>query len=167
MNRIFKISGNFKQGGEWAKPNPAFSGKIVLDEEKDQFRGYCEELYCSSDQPEPVRFRILAGLFSEGRSGIAFYKLSSDYTMFSPLIYVVPDLDDPERASAWYAFDPFSGGFSPIEPARAAVEEETYSKDEEMRILNRYDELRVGETALNHDLLLQINRLGDMLEHAE
>ena len=99
--------------------------------------------------------------------GIAFYKLSSDYSETDPFIYVIPDLGDPENASAWYAFDVFSGGFSPIEPARAAVEEETYSKDEETRILNRYNELRRGESALNHDLLLQINRLGDMLEHAE
>ena len=30
MSRIFRISGNFKQFGEWSEPDPSFSGKIVV-----------------------------------------------------------------------------------------------------------------------------------------
>ena len=153
MSRIFKISGNFVQNGEWAKPDPSFTGKIVVDD-NNEFYGYCDELY-SSSMSEINRIRYLSGVFAtnieSGQRGIAFYKMSNDRKQ-APLMYVVPDLTDPEGGT-WAALTEF-GYFLEMGKSKITVEEEPFSEEEEKNIKAKYDNL---DENVNHnkDLLTE------------
>ena len=59
MSKIFKISGNFTQHGEWSAPDPSFVGEIVVDD-ANTFCGYCDELY-DSEMSALNKTRFLAG----------------------------------------------------------------------------------------------------------
>ncbi|MBQ3352651.1 hypothetical protein IJG91_03305 [Candidatus Saccharibacteria bacterium] len=141
MSRIFSISGNFIQNGAWSTPDPSFSGKIVVDD-NDKFYGYCDELY-EKTMLELNRTRYLIGVFAQNDSctnkGISFYKLSNEGWQ-SPLMYVIPDLSDPEQKDAtWGAFTeifPWTGIYEMcvMGCAKINLAEEPFSVDEEKRI---------------------------------
>ena len=143
MSKIFKISGNFTQKGEWIKPDPSFTGKIVVDD-ANAFYGYCNEIY-DSHMPKVNKTRFLVGAFApngkDGKLGIAFYKISNDLDQ-APLMYVVPDLDDTENGS-WAVLYPFIifAHFTQQGKAKITVEEVIYSKDKANRIKSRFEKL--------------------------
>ena len=143
MSKIIKISGNFFQYGEWAEPDPAFVGEIVL-EDSGTFYGYCDELY-DEEMPDINKTRYLAGAIAANarnhKNGIAFYKLSNDDEQL-PLMYVMPDLED-ENSGEWAALSTFSGYFQRVDSAKVKIEETNPDNPEEEaeRILNKFDEL--------------------------
>lgn len=164
MSRIFRISGNFMQFGKWSEPDPSFSGKIIVNE-KDEFIGFCDELYCSN-MSEINRIRYIAGAFAEngrnGKRGIAFYKMSNDPEQ-SPLMYVTPDLANQESGS-WAALSIF-GYFQEQGRSKIAIEEEVYSEEEENRIKSKYQSLN-KEVNGNNELLDQVYCCKDIIAHA-
>ena len=164
VSRIFNISGNFMQFESWCEPDPSFVGKIVLTEE-DEFYGFCEELY-ASDMSDINRIRYIAGAFAKngrnGQQGIAFYKMSNDPEQ-APLMYVVPDLTDPETG-VWAALFIF-GGFQEQGKAKVTITEEPYSKEEEDRIKVKYQNLD-EEINGNDELLEQIYCCKDIIANA-
>ena len=164
MSRIFNISGNFMQFGKWSEPDPSFSGKIVVNEE-DEFYGFCKELY-SSNMSDNNRIRYIAGAFAKngcnGQQGIAFYKMSNDSKQ-APLMYVTPDLTDPE-SGLWAALSIF-GYFQEQGKSRITIEEETFSKDVENSIKAEYDTLDKGIN-WNDELLEQIQCCKDIIINA-
>ncbi len=165
MSRIFNISGNFMQFGKWSEPDPSFSGQIVVNE-KDEFYGFCDELY-SSNMSDVNRIRYIAGAFAEnghnGQRGIAFFKMSNDSER-APLMYVTPDLMAPESGS-WAALT-ISGYFQVQGRSRITVEEETFSEEVEKSIKAKYDALDKGING-NGELLEQIQCCKDIIIHAE
>ena len=167
MSRIFKISGNFKQFGEWAEPDPAFSGKIVVDENTDEFYGYCYELYVGH-LPESSGLRFLVGAFApnarNGNRGIAFYKLSNDLNI-DPYMYVTPDLTNPESGE-WSALGTFGIYFERVDKSRVMIEEMAYSEEEEKRIKSTYEKIDRNREA-NKVMLDQVHCCKDILLHAE
>lgn len=171
MSRIFSISGNFIQNGAWSTPDPSFSGKIVVDD-NNEFYGYCEELY-EETMSELNRTRYLVGVFARNDScankGISFYKLSNEERQ-SPLMYVVPDLSDPEQKDAtWATFAeifPWTGIYEMRAVGRAKINltEEPFSVDEEKRIREIYEDLD-EDVGFNSSLIEQIGSCRDMVEH--
>ena len=168
MSRIFSISGNFDQNGAWSTPDPSFSGKIVVDD-NDNFYGYCEELY-EETMSELNRTRYLVGVFAQNDScagkGISFYKLSNEERQ-SPLMYVIPDLSDPEQKDAtWAAFTKILRVYQmvPMGHARINLAEEPFSVGEEKRIRGIYEDLD-EDVGLNSSLIEQIGSCRDMIEH--
>lgn len=167
MSRIFSLSGNFNQNGAWSTPDPSFSGKIVVDD-NDEFYGYCEELY-EETMSELNRTRYLVGVFAQNDScankGISFYKLSNEGRQ-SPLMYVIPDLSDPEQKDAtWAAFTRvWDYQMVPMGHARINLTEEPFSVDEEKRIREIYEDLD-DDVGFNSSLIEQIGSCRDMIEH--
>ena len=169
MSRIFNISGNFIQNGAWSTPDPSFSGKIVVDD-NDKFYGYCDELY-EETMSELNRTRYLVGVFAQNDScagkGISFYKLSNEVWQ-SPLMYVIPDLSDPEQKDAtWAAFaDVLPGTYEMCVMGRAKINlaEEPFSVDEEKRIQRIYEALD-EDVGFNKSLVEQTDACGDVIEH--
>ena len=153
MGRIFSISGNFMQRGEWAEPDPSFSGKIVVDK-NDEFYGFCEELYAST-MSDINRIRYLAGAFAndgrDGKQGIAFYKMSNE-PMQAPLMYVMPNLEVP-KTGLWAEVYPLMGYFISQGDADITVKEEAFSAEEEANIKAKYDTL--DKRINGHDKLLE------------
>lgn len=142
-NKIFKISGNFFQYGEWAEPDPAFVGEIVL-EDSGTFYGYCNELY-DDNMPDLNKNRFIAGAITANarnhKLGIAFYKLSNDEVQL-PLMYVVPDLEDSTNGE-WAILSNFSGYFQRVDRAKIQLEELIFSNPEaeSERIRDRFEDL--------------------------
>ena len=163
MSRIFKIFGNFMQFVRWSSPDPSFSGKIVVDD-ADEFYGICEELYDSSAS-DIERTTYIAGAFAAnnqtGQRGIAFYKLSNDPGQ-PPLMYVTPDLTNPESGS--WAVLSFTC-FQEQGRSRITIEEEVFSEEKANEIKAKYEHLRKD---INHngDLLPQIQCCKDLIIHA-
>lgn len=153
MSRIFSISGNFMQRGEWVEPNPSFSGKIVVDK-NDEFYGFCEEL-CASTMSDIDRIRYLAGAFAnngrDGERGIAFYKMSNE-PMQAPLMYVMPNLKVP-KTGFWAKLHLLMGYFISQSDADITVKEEAFSAEEEANIKAKYDALDKNINA--HSILLK------------
>ncbi len=152
------------QNGEWSTPDPSFSGKIVVND-NDEFYGYCDELYDDVGS-EINRARFLVGAFAtnriSGKKGISFYKLSN-YELEAPLMYLVPDLDEEGSWAAIVAVCSFMQAI-PQGKSRIVIEEETYSKDEEDRIKQKYDKLD-KENWYNSKLLDQIHCCKDCIVH--
>ncbi len=165
MGRIFSISGNFTQFGRWSEPDPSFSGKIVVNDE-DEFYGFCDELY-KSTMSDINRTRYLAGAFAEnsrnGQRGIAFYKMSNDPVQ-APLMYVIPDLENPESGS-WAALSVF-GHFEEQGKARVIIAEEAFSEEKENDIKTKYEALDKRING-NDELLEQINCCKALILHAQ
>ena len=157
MSKIFRISGNFVQFGEWAEPDPSFSGEIVVDED-GVFYGFCDELYEGDAGPDINRVRYLSGAFGpngyNGQQGIAFYKMSN-YALQSPLMYVAPDLNNT-YSGGWYAMDRLGVNFMLQGIAKVFVEEEEYSKEKEISIKTKFGLLNTGINY--HDILLEMAR---------
>ncbi|MBR0133755.1 hypothetical protein IJM16_00610 [Candidatus Saccharibacteria bacterium] len=167
MSRIFKISGNFKQFGEWMEPDPAFSGEIVVDEKTNEFYGYCHELYAEGVL-KSYRLRFIVGAFApnarNGNQGIAFYKLSNDLNI-DPYMYVTPDLTNPESGE-WSALGIFGIYFERVDKSRVMIEEMAYSKEEEKRIKSTYEKIDRNRKA-NKVMLDQVHCCKDILLHAK
>ena len=160
MSKIFKISGNFMQDGEWSKPDPAFIGKIAVNED-GKFCGYCKQLCIegvSDKNNNEVRnvdkYRALVGAMAEEGDGysLLFFKLSNEPWQ-APLAYEVHDSSLAD--SVWSAKDP-SGGFVAQGNARAWLEELSYTEESETRIKEQFCEVDISIGA-NNEL---INELG-------
>lgn len=157
MSKIFKISGNFMQNGEWIEPGPAFEGKIVVDEE-GKFCGYCEEMhgkYADVDAEEvPAKTRYLIGAAAEEGNGysLAFFKMSNEARL-APLYYEVHGVSSTD--CYWSAMG-FSGGFTPQGNAEVSLEEELpYSEEVADCIKKRFrgvDKEVNGNCALIHEV---------------
>ena len=148
MSKLFKISGNFMQYGEWAQPDPSFTGEIVVDDD-NTFHGYCNELY-DTDTPVLNKTRYLAGVIATnsktGKEGIAFFKLSN-YIEQAPLLYIISG-----EEGAWGVIFPWRGDYSMVDEARVKIEEVTYDLKDEQRIENKFNELNMSINL--HDQLL-------------
>lgn len=168
MSKIFKITGNFVQNGEWAQPDPSWAGKIVVSDH-DLFFGYCDELY-QEIITEANKTRFLVGAFANngknGQRGIAFYKLSNEPRQ-APLMYVMPDLTDPNSGS-WAGMMMLfgSGQFEEQGKAKVTVEEQPFSETEAQRIENQFSQVN---TRINcHSQLLdQIHCCIDIITNAK
>ena len=162
MSKIFKISGNFMEYGEWSTPDPSFTGEIVVDD-ANVFCGYCTELYNSRKS----EIRFLAGAFASngrnGKIGIAFYKMSNN-PIYAPQMYIILDLEDicPGSWKELYfgSYFVFRGG------AKIAVEEVTYSEDEESRIKSQFEKIDRSINC-NSQLLEQVQCCIDILTNAK
>lgn len=158
--KIFELSGNFQQYGNWAQPDPSFKGEILVDD-NGQFTGYCYELY-ASDSPKINNTRYLVGYYGDNpnsEKGIAFFKLSN-LEIQSPLLYVQEDLN--EKEGRWSALrncivtDGICFGigydFSVQGLATLAIRELAYSDDAAEKIKEKYEELD-KENSLNSLML--------------
>ncbi len=116
---------------------------------------------------EANKTRFLAGAFApngkDGKTGIAFYKMSND-PIQAPLMYVVPNLDNVECGS-WAALGLF-GYFEPQGKAKITVEEVVYSEDEENHIKSQFEKVDKSING-NDQLLEQVQCCIDILTHAE
>ena len=100
-----------------------------------------------------------------GKKGIAFYKMSNDSEQ-APLMYVVPNLEDPSNGS-WAALTPF-GFFQPVGQARVEIEGKAVSasEEDEKRIKTKFDELDKNING-NDQLLEQMQCCIDIIVHAK
>ena len=157
MSKIFRISGNFKQSGKWSKPDPSFSGKIVVDED-GIFYGFCDELYSENIMSDLNRVRYLSGALGpngfNGNQGIAFYKMSN-YFPQNPLMYIVPDLICMD-SGGWYALERGLNLFALKGMAKVSIEEEIYSEEEEASIRAKFELLDKGINC--HYVLIEMAR---------
>lgn len=148
MSTIFKISGNFLENGEWAQPDPSFTGEIVVDDD-NTFHGYCNELY-DGDTPDLNKTRYLAGVIATnsktGKEGITFFKLSN-YIEQAPLLYIISG-----EEGVWGVISPWKGDYFMVDEARVKIEEITYDLKDEQRIKNKFNELNMSINL--HDQLL-------------
>ncbi len=143
MGKIFRISGNLKDHGEWRKPNPSFEGEILVDDE-DNFTGYCNELYSVRPELESelkgrYEFRFLAGSFAkngkDGELGMCFYKMSNSEEIES-VVCLVPSLEKPEEGTYFFV-GPFNI-FLPEDGVRVKLEEVDYSVEEASKIIDSF-----------------------------
>lgn len=159
MSKIFKISGNFMQYGEWSTPDPSFAGEIVVDDD-NTFHGYCNELY-DSDAPDLDKTRYLAGKIATnsktGKECIAFLKLSN-FIEQAPLVYSASG-----EEGAWGALAPWGTNYYILdEEARIKIEEVAYSLKDEQRIENKFNEL---DMSINlHDYLLLPEKMQSFMD---
>jgi hypothetical protein len=132
--RIFKISGNFQQKGEWSNPDPSFEGRF-LAEDDGYFIGYMNEL---RDTPYS-KLRFIAGYYSEDeeRGGICFYKFANDYGLV-PLMYTFPIWAE---FGQWAKLSLSTGEMSRQGKAKMAIEEVAYSNEIADAIRTEYAKL--------------------------
>ena len=165
MSKLFKISGNFVQYGEWSTPDPSFAGEIFVDD-ANVFCGYCNELYDSDMLSEINKTRFLAGALApngkNGKTGIAFYKMSND-PIQSPLMYVIPDLENIQSGE-WAALGGF-GYFEPQGKAKITIDEITHSEDKENYIKSQFEKVD-RSIGVNDQLLEQVQCCIDILTNA-
>ncbi len=149
MSKIFKISGNFVQNGEWAQPDPSFTGEIVADDD-NTFHGYCNELY-DGDTPDLNKTRYLAGTITTnsktGKECIVFLKLSN-FIEQAPIVYSASG-----EEGVWGVFAPWSTKYFILDKARVKIEEAAYSLKDEQRIKNKFNELNMSINLHDHLLL--------------
>lgn len=141
MSKIFKISGNYMQDGEWMEPNPAFVGEIVVDE-TGKFCGWCEELYGRYKDNDALisgRIRYLVGAIARESNGysLLFFKLSNCKSL-APLLY---EIHSDIHADCYWAAMGFFGGFAAQGNARVTLEELPYSEERADQIKLRFDNL--------------------------
>ena len=139
LSKIFRISGNLMQDGEWMEPDPAFVGEIVADE-TGKFCGWCEELYGRYRETDTLisgRIRYLVGAVAEENNGysIMFFKLANNARL-APLLYETHDVSQAD--SYWSALG-FSGGFAAQGNAKISLEELPYSEEDADRIKMRFN----------------------------
>ena len=132
------------QDGEWAKPDPAFEGKIVVDQ-GGKFCGYCcescanESTKYSFANPSARKTRTVVGALAEEGAGysLLLFELSNN-TEQVPLSYEIHDVS--KANCIWSAKDPY-GGFVPQGNARIALEELPCSNGAADRIMARFYEV--------------------------
>ena len=150
MSKIFRISGNFTEYGEWTKYNPAFRGEIVVNE-MGKFYGWCEQ-FCAEGsarwnrEPVPVnefnKIRCLVGALAEEDGGysLLFFKLSNTPWQ-TPLLYEIHG--ESVADCTWSAEDP-SGGFVSQGNAMVLLEELPYSEDVTNKIKEHFCEVDIS-----------------------
>ncbi len=163
MDRIYRLTGNFRQNGQWIKPNPSFSGEIVVNSE-GMFYGWCRELYNDG----PFNTRYLTGYYGPNDymgEGIAFYKLNN-LGLPKPSLFVVEDIygDIPGHWSImkeeWTNIESSHYGhgilkrfvFEDVDEATIALERIEYSKEAAALIKQRFEE--VSHKVSHNDYLI-------------
>lgn len=148
MSKLFKISGNFTEGGDWIAPAFAFEGEIAVNHE-GKFYGWCEQAFIEgvSSQEEAVqrdadKVRSLVGALAEEGDGysLMFFKLSND-TWQTPLLYEFHSASAAD--SIWSAEDP-GGGFVPWGNAQIYLTEIPYSDAAATHIKDRFGETDIS-----------------------
>lgn len=118
MGKIFEISGNTKENGEWTQPDPSFAGKIALCDD-GHIQGYCDRLH---DAKEPRRY--IYGKFGKsrrsGKEGLVFFMLSETEPTTPTLLFVINDLDG-NSDNEWAEMHGI--GFRPKDGAKIVLEE--------------------------------------------
>lgn len=159
MSKLFKISGNFTENGEWTIHNPAFAGEIAVDE-NGKFCGWCEQIYAEGsnghydEKPcENNKTRCVVGALAEENHGysLLFFKLSNDEWQ-TPLSYEIHT--DSTADCVWSAKDP-GGGFVAQGNAMVTLEEIHYSKSKASRIRNHFRKMYTS-TIVNDTLLQEV-----------
>lgn len=138
MSKIFDISGNFKQSKGPRHPEVAFTGEIVLEDDKSVC-GYC------NDQTGKVWYLVGGYTDKEDKTveGIEFYMLSNEPHLV-PCLYVFPDILDG-KGTRWESTYTCNGDyyFEPKGEAELALEGERHSYQEEVRIKSRFNEVEL------------------------
>ena len=138
MSMIFDISGNFKQAKGPSHPEIAFTGEIVLDDDKS-LCGYC------NDQTGKVWYVVGGYTAKEDSSvgGLEFYMLSNEPHLI-PCLYVFPDVFDG-KGTRWESVFPCNGDcyFEQKGEVELALGEERHSYQEESRIKSRFNEIEL------------------------
>lgn len=148
MSKIFRISGNYTENGEWTKCSPAFEGKIVVNE-LGKFYGWCEQ-FCAEGSAghdcgpvnEINKIRCLVGALAkeDGGYSLLFFKLSSTPWQ-TPLLYEIHSTSTAD--CVWSAEDP-SGGFIPYGNAVVLLEELSYSEDDANKIKEHFCDIDIS-----------------------
>ena len=142
MSKIFKISGNFTQNGEWTNPDPAFAGEIVVNE-TGKFYGWCDQYSTEGTNDlqaggvyEIDETRYLIGALAKEGDGysLLFFKLSNAPWQ-TPLLYEIHDVSATD--CIWAAMD-FDGDFAPKGNAMVSLEEIPYSKADAEQVRERF-----------------------------
>ena len=110
--RMFKLTGNFQQFGEWSIPDPGFIGWVVVGDD-GYFEGYMMELYPSVDS-----LRFVAGVYLEKTNQLAYYKLIRS-TNYAALLYCFKDVNN---LGEWVSFQ-LNGRASRGGDAKISIEE--------------------------------------------
>ena len=160
MSKIFKISGNFTQNGEWTKSNPAFTGEIVVND-SGKFYGWCEQ-FCIEETDdlqiggvsEDEETRYLIGALAKECNGysLLFFKLSNAPWQ-APLSYEIHDASAAD--CVWAAKDP-CGGFVPQGNAMVSLEEVPYSKADAEQVRERFCDADISISE-NDALVQEVN----------
>lgn len=158
MSKLFKIFGNFTYldanlEEKWAEPDPSFVGEIVVND-LNEFVGYCDELY-ETTMSDLNKTRFLKGelIKNDNRYNLVFLKLSNDPEQ-SPLLYAIPNLENLESPNRGYWGALYLNHFCFQGQGRITIEEQPYSREDEIRIKKRFDE--VDETITWNKQLLNI-----------
>ena len=159
LSKIFKISGNFMQDGEWVKPDPAFEGEIVVDKD-GKFCGYCSQPHISESEKyygenhDNREIRSLVGAVAKEGKGysLLLFKLSNDDEQM-PLSYEIHDASVAD--CIWSAKDPY-GGFVSHGNAKISLSEMPYSEKEAKSIMAKFCEVdkNVGD---NEALICEVD----------
>ena len=126
MGKIFEISGNVMENGEWIQPDPSFTGKIALCDD-GHIRGYCDE---QRDTKELRRY--IFGKFGKSerseKEGFVFFMLSKEEPTTPTLLFVINDLDG-NSDNEWAEMHGM--GFRPKGDAKVVLEEVKPDKEYE------------------------------------
>lgn len=150
------------ENGDWAKPDPAFEGRIAVDE-NGKFCGWCEQAcaegssnYHEDKLCESDKTRCLVGALAEEGDGysLLFFKLSNDEWQ-PPLSYEIHATSTAD--CVWSAKDP-GGGFVAMGNAMVSLEELQRSESSADRIRKQFREMYVS-TAENDALLQEVGSL--------
>lgn len=154
MGRLFKISGNYEENGEWKKPDPFYAGKILIEDEKDgQFYGFVDEL-CAKSPTKLADRRYVVGRLHSGANGyraIEFYAISNSRKN-GPRKVIIPDLGASSSNATsdqspvfiegvWAAKLSSLGGFKVKGKARFSYEEVEYTLSKATLVKKRYLEV--------------------------
>lgn len=140
MSKIFKISGDFKKGGGWAKPDPYFTGEILVDG-RGLFYGYCHE-------EEGVKY--LVGAITEKEDGgqdVQFYILSNN-SKEQPVFYNTHG-DGATLKGRWHKMEHQLKSnhmctFVAKTEAKVTLEKQPYSEKTKSRIDTNFSEVKTG-----------------------
>jgi hypothetical protein len=165
------LTGNFEQFGKWSDPDPGFKGHIIVEND-GSFIGYLIELYgpvvgMESLHNDSNRIRLITGYIADNNKnsekGIAFLKLSEDENQ-SPLMYVVPDID---QEGEWAALRMDSGCFERQGRAKISLEEVIESDEITEKVDYFYRFMRSLNNPVNTQLIDQAYTCLDILRHIE
>lgn len=139
MSKIFSVTGNWEQNGQWAAPEIAFKGEIVIDDEGAVY-GYCDEFETSSFN----NHQCFIGIYGKGGPkdrSIELYKLSND-----PHQAIISyDISDVQAQNGIWLME--SGGSQTLIKqgnAKLELKEELYTEEKRASIGSEFKKLRLG-----------------------
>ena len=139
MGKIFEISGNVRENGEWIQPEPSFRGEIALCDD-GHIRGYCDEAH---EAKEPRRY--IYGKFGKSKrskkDGLVFFKLTKTDSV-PTLLFVINDLDG-NSDNEWAEMHGL--GYRPKDEAKIVLEEIEYSQEKYDEIVAQFKELGIRD----------------------